>query len=306
VYRADTGAGLLNWWGETTGDTWEADATGLIYESPSLAEPRHVLGMPAVRLRVSTDAPLADWVARLEDVWPDGSVSLVTGGAINGAQRRERTEPEAIVPGETFTLEFPLRFTTWTFEPGHRIRLAIANGQFGMSWPTPYPMMTTLHVGDTSELVLPFVTANDGAPPPLLPPESREQRPDARSLESPADADEIKDVALTPYRLEHDPVTGITTASALESSAWEVAGRQYRTWKTVAHSVKPDDPAHAGFRGEGFYEVALDNRTVTVRTTIRIDSDTQHFHVWERREVAENGEVVREREWRETIARDFQ
>src|SRR3712207_3660791 len=182
-YKSDAVLGLVNRWAETPGDTRPAAAHGMDYDTPPLAETRYLLGIPRVRLTVSADAPLADWVARLEDVQPDGSVALVTGGAINGAQRASRTEPEAIVPGEPFVLEVPLRFTTWTFAPGHRIRLLVANGQFGMSWPTPYPMTTTLAVGDeASELVLPFVTPTDRPPPPLLPPEPREERPDTRAL----------------------------------------------------------------------------------------------------------------------------
>jgi hypothetical protein len=42
------------------------------------------------------------------------------------------------------------------------------------------------------------------------------------------------------------------------------------------------------------------------QATLRIDSDVQHFHIWCRREISENGEVVREREWHETTPRDFQ
>ncbi|MDQ3825163.1 MAG: CocE/NonD family hydrolase [Actinomycetota bacterium] len=317
AYKADAGRGLLNWWGETTGDTRPVDEDGLVYDSPPLQETMYVLGVPRVRLTVSADAPLAHWVARLEDVQPDGSVSLVTGGAINGAQRESRTDPQPIERGVPFTLEFPMRFTTWTFEPGHRIRLLVSNGQFGMSWPTPYPMTTTLAVGDgASELVLPVVTPTDQPPPPLLPPEPEEERPETRALGPntgdgpdegrPGPTAGVEGVSLTPYRFDHDPTTGVSTASAEEAAAWAVGDREYRTWKRVAHRVHPDDPAHAGFLGEGLYEVRIGERTVMTQATLRIDSDVQHFHVWCRREISENGEVVREREWHETIPRDFQ
>ena len=305
VYKADTGDGLLNWWGETTGDTKLADAETLIYDSHPLTEIQYVLGIPRVRLTVAANAPLADWVVRLEDVGPDGGVSLVTGGLINAAQRESRTDPQAVVPGETFTLDVAMHFTTWTYEPDHRIRLVVANGQFPMSWPTPYRMTTTLHVGDgATELILPFVSAPEQPPPSLLPPEPREARPDAHEVEGAVDG--IEDVALTPFHVEHDPVTGVTTATALESSAWAVAGREYGTWKRVSYAVHPDDPAHAGFQGDGFYEVRLPERTVTARASLRIESDATHFHVWARKEISENGAAVREREWAETIARDHQ
>ena len=306
TYRADTGAGLLNWWGETTGDVGAAAADALVYDSQPLSETLYLLGIPEARLTVSADAPLAHWVTRLEDVWPDGQVSLVTGGAVNAAQRHSRTRPEAIVPGEAFVLEIPLRFTTWTFLPGHCIRLVVANGQFGMFWPTPYPMTTTLHLGDTaSALVLPLVSPTTSPPPPRRPPEPREERPDARLLAA-SDDQETANLDLTPYRVERDPATGHTTLTAGESSAWAVAGREYRAWNRVTHRVRPDDPAHVSFLGEGFYEIRLPSRTVTARATIRIDSDARDFLVWITRRIAENGAVVREREWRETIPRDGQ
>ena len=53
-----------------------------------------------------------------------GKVSLVTGGALNGAEKAR---------------SFDLHFTTWRFPPGHRIRLALSNGAFPMLWPAPWP-----------------------------------------------------------------------------------------------------------------------------------------------------------------------
>lgn len=299
-YRADSGAGLLNWWGETTGDTRAADSHALVYDSPPLSETHYLLGMPTTRLTVSTDAPLAVWVTRLEDVWPDGRVSFVTGGAINGAHRHARQQPAPIHTNEPFALEIPMRFTTWTFEPGHRIRLVVTDGQFGMSWPTPYPMTTTLHLGGASLLELPFVAPDTLPTPPLPRPEPREERPDARVI-----APEMN-IDLTPYHVAHDPVTGVTTLTSCESSAWAVADREYRAWNRVAHRVRPDGPGHAGWHGEGFYEVQLPNRTITARATLRLEADVEHFHLSVRREIAENGTIVGEREWRESIPRDFQ
>jgi hypothetical protein len=304
VYQPDTGAGLLSWWAETTGDARPADATALLYDSAPLAETRYLLGFPTARLTVSADAPLAQWVVRLEDVWPDGRVSFVTGGAINGAQRESRSDPQPLVPGETYRLEIPLRFTTWTFAPGHRIRLAIANGQFGLSWPTPHAMTTTLHVGSVSEITLPFVAKNDRPPPPLLPPEPREPRPGGEWLESDSGEEDL--LPVTHYRATLDAETGMSTLTASEASAWRVADRVYRSAVQLSHRVDTHAPARAGFQGEGSYEIDLGERTIAVRAAYRIDSDEEAFHVSVRREIAENGEAEHAREWRESIPRDLQ
>ena len=109
--------------------------------------PRDPRACRARMLRVSADAPLADWFARLNDVAPDGTVTLVAGAGQNGAHRESAREPKAIEPGEAFPLEIEMHFTSWVFPKGHRIRLAVNNAQWPMIWPTPYPMTTTLVLG---------------------------------------------------------------------------------------------------------------------------------------------------------------
>src|SRR5207245_8096731 len=137
-YGVATGLG----WGERTGDMRPDDAGALVFDSPVIKEGSMIAGMPRVRLRVSADARLAHWVARLEDVLPDGSVSLVTGMLLNGSQRRSRLDPEPLVPGKTYDLEFDMHFTPLTFKPGHRVTLAVSNALFRMIWPTPHPTTT--------------------------------------------------------------------------------------------------------------------------------------------------------------------
>ncbi|MGB6865817.1 MAG: CocE/NonD family hydrolase, partial [Candidatus Aminicenantaceae bacterium] len=82
------------WWGEPTGDIRPDDAGALVDDSPVLEQGFEIAGFPQVHLRVSADAPLAHWVARLEDVQPDGTISLVTGMLLNGSQRNSRLKPE--------------------------------------------------------------------------------------------------------------------------------------------------------------------------------------------------------------------
>ena len=93
-------------------------------------------------LKVKSNATMANWIVRLEDVNLDGEVSLITIGAINGAHRK--SPPTYLEPDSLTLLIFSLRFTTWTFSTGHRIRIAISNGMFPAYWPTPFPMKTSL------------------------------------------------------------------------------------------------------------------------------------------------------------------
>ena len=211
-YRPDEGLGMMNWWGEATSDMKECDKCTLLFESPPMDETKYLLGFPEVQLNVSTDKPLAYWIVRLEDVAPDGAISLITGGLINASQRISRLAPQPIPINQFFKIHLPLHYTTWTFEKGHRIRLAISNAQFPMIWPTPHNMTTQLKVGDahSSVLLLPFSSASALPAPKLLPVEPIEKRPATAWLNS---------LALTPFRITYDRKKHLTVADADESSS---------------------------------------------------------------------------------------
>lgn len=89
---------------------------------------------------MSTDASLAHWIVRLEDIDLAGNASLITFGALNGAQIEET--PQLLIPEKLYTIKIRLHFTTWTFLPGHRVRVALSNAMFPSFWPSPFPMRT--------------------------------------------------------------------------------------------------------------------------------------------------------------------
>src|SRR5207302_8678787 len=94
------------------------DAFSLVYDSAPLETEIAILGLPEVRLQASATAPQADWFARLSDVAPDGSATLITGGGLNGAQRDSMSNPQNLEPGKIYSLRVPMRFTSWIFPVG--------------------------------------------------------------------------------------------------------------------------------------------------------------------------------------------
>ena len=212
------------WWGEPTADMRPDDAGSLTFDSPPLDEGFAIVGSPRVRLRVSADAPLAHWAARLEDVFPDGRVSLVAGALLPGAQRNSRLDPAALVPGEFYDLEFEMHFTTWTFAPGHRVRVAVSNSLFPMIWPTPYPMTTRLVTGsEATRIELPVIPAQERGGPSFEAPEKREERGDARDLGGGA----WPIGAFTEWRRDLAQRDG-RASNGGETSTWEIQGRPLR------------------------------------------------------------------------------
>ncbi len=300
VYVPSYGISTGLWWGEPTGDMRPDDAGSLVYDSDVLREKSEIIGLPRVRLRVKAGAPLAHWAARLEDVFPDGRIALVTGGLLNGSQRRSRLRPEPMVPGETSDLEFELHLTTWTFQPGHRIRLSVSNSLFPMIWPTPYPMTTTLVTGVEATCVeLPVVPAGRLGSPAFKPAEKREVRTDARDLGSdvwPQGTNEWK----------RDTARGIVTYTWSGKSRYEIGDRRFEAAEKNVYETSESHPADSRFLGEDSDRIELRGRTIDVLTSVEIRSDAGNFHVTFVRRILENGRLLRERRWQETIPRLFQ
>jgi hypothetical protein len=288
------------WWGEPTGDMRPDDAGSLVYDSDVLREKIEIAGLPRVRLRVEAGAPLAHWIARLEDVLPDGRVALVTGGLLNGAQRRSRLHPEPLLPGRSADLEFELHLTTWTFEPGHRVRLSVSNSQFPMIWPTPDLMTSTLVTGaEASWIELPVLPPGPVGVPAFRPAEKREVRTDARDLGSdvwPQGTNEWK----------RDTARGVVIYTWSGKSRYEIRDRRFEATEKNVYETNESDPASSRFLGEDSDRIELPGRSIDVLTSVEIRSDAGNFHVTFARRILENGRLLRERKWQETVPRAFQ
>jgi uncharacterized protein len=286
------------WWGETTGDLRPDDAGSLVFDSPALEENIEIVGFPRVLLKVSADAPLAHWVARLEDVQPDGSVSLVTGRLLNGSQRDSRLEPELLEPGEVYDLELDLHFTTWTFKPGHRIRLSVSNSLFPMIWPTPHPMTTELHVGvEDTRMELPVIPPADRRVPAFLPPEPREEPTEVHYLDGTSWLDN--------YEYKRDLWRTTTSLQWRNFSEWVNHGRHYRTDEWNYYETNDNRPAESRFHGEVKSTIDLKDRKLELRSTIDVRSDEKNFYVKIIRHLFKDDDLLRQREWNETIPRMF-
>lgn len=119
------------------------DARLLTYTSAPLGHPLEVTGHPIVTLFVASTASDGTFFAYLEDVDPRGRVAYITEGQLRAIHRRlsdapppyrqivpyrtfKRGDAQPLVAGEIAELTFDLLPTSYLFQPGHRIRLALA------------------------------------------------------------------------------------------------------------------------------------------------------------------------------------
>jgi uncharacterized protein len=290
------------WWGELLTDQRPVDAFSLTYDSSALDEEVAILGLPRVTLQVAADARLADWFVRLSDVAPDGSVTMVTGAGINGAQRDSMAAPEDLVPGKVYPLALDLHLASWVFPKGHRIRIAISNALWPMNWPTPYPLTTSLLLGgdSASRITLPRVPLHGPAAPAFAAPEP---------IEAPAG------------------ITGIGGGGAAWPGEWavlrdEAKQRSTVIWKgktavsypwgrfdhseQLTYDIDDAHPDLARVQGDSEYIQALKDHVLTWRGRLDVTSDAQTFFYKYTRTLLRDGIVVRTKTWEEPIPRDHQ
>ncbi len=294
--------GPVMWWGDVAHDQRPTDAFSLVYDSAPLEADTEILGMPRAILTVAADAPRANWFARISDVAPDGTVTQVTGAGFNGSHRKSAREPSPLVPGEAFEVAIDMHFTSWVFPRGHRIRIAVNNAQWPMLWPTPFPMTTALQLGPgASRLALPVVPHAERPVPAFLPPAASPALAGFETLDAGTSSGygEISSV-------NRNPQTGEVTATATNTGGQRYPWGIERYHETIRHSVRDDQPAAAKLLGSHRMEVELPGRTLAWEAELSFRSDTDNFHYSYRRRLLENGKLLREKTWTDTIPRDFQ
>ena len=295
--------GPVMWWGDVAHDQRPTDAFSLVYDSDPLENDTEILGMPKAIIKVSADATRANWFVRVSDVAPDGTVTQVAGAGFNGTHRNSAREPQALIPGEEFDLEIEMHFTSWVFPAGHRIRFSVANAQWPMLWPTPYPMTTSLRLGvnSGSHVSLPVIPPGKTSTPDFQPIVTYPGMPGYEAIDV-GNASGYGEIS----SIDRNPQTGEVTAVATNTGATKYPWGTQTYRETIEHKTSDDHPENTSVKGTHRLEVTLPNRVVLWEAELDFSSDLENFYYRYVRRVSENGEVVRENEWEHTFKRDFQ
>ncbi len=301
-YVPSAGIEAGHWWGELTVDQRGADAYSLTFDSAPLAEDLEILGFCQVDIHGGADASPLNWFARVCDVAPDGTSTLVAGGGRSDRPDPMR-DPAAPVPGASGAaaepqpdwLPLPLHACSWVFPRGHRIRLAISNAMWPMIWPTPHPATSRVRLGPTgTRLALPVVPA-ESRPAPVF-----------GDFEAGQELDGVcgwGDVLPVRWTLVRDD-------KGIASIAWRGTAGNVFTWGKVIdeeylrYEVDDDRPAEASARGEARTEVHLPDRLLIFSSFLDLDGDADSLRYRFRRELRRDGVLIRERSWERRFRRD--
>jgi uncharacterized protein len=287
------------WWGELLSDPRPVDAFSLVYDSAPLEEEVAILGHPHALLQASATAPLADWFVRLSDIAPDGTVTQITGAGLNGAQRESMTDPKDLEPGKVYPLDITMHLTSWVFPRGHRIRLAISNALWPMVLPTPFSMTTSLELGGASgsRLILPVVPVKGATVPKFGIPEPAEERKDITSVGYPWPGD---------WTLERDEANHKATVHWKGKAETNYPWGKEVDYESLTYHVDDTHPETSPVEGEAESIFTLKDRELRWRGHLSVNTDQRNFYYKYTRELLKDGQLVKQKTWKETIPRDHQ
>jgi predicted acyl esterase len=124
--------------GRPDGDQREVEHHVLTWTSAPLPVATEVTGYPHVSLWASSSTSDGDMVFSLNDVAPDGASTQVIQGYLNVPHAVSLSDPAPLVPGQAQKVELDLLPTAYVFQPGHRMRLAMA-GAASVAPGLPFP-----------------------------------------------------------------------------------------------------------------------------------------------------------------------
>jgi uncharacterized protein len=257
-------------WGQPS-DQREDDARSLTYEWGPFEDDVEILGHAILRASVSPSVPVAYLSAKLCDVFPDGTSALVTRGLLNLAHRVSSTDPASLEPGAPTAVTVELEATSWIFEAGHRIRLALAGADWPNVWPPPAP--GTLELERASiELALPVVVGE----PPIS--ETPQFAPSPGK--DPHAADPAGEQPPTIWKIERDVLGRETRAVVSHGSDYEAeegAKVEERYEGTVG--VSTTDPSSGWARATSRFVVRWPEAVCAAEARLDLRSDADAYHV---------------------------
>ena len=293
----DGGEFCVIWLGpEFAGDQVKDDAGSLTFDTAPLGVAMDIVGKPVLDLSFSVDKPVAQVAVRLNDVWPDGAVTRITYALMNLTHIEGHEHPRPLEPGRTYRARIGLDDIAWRIPKGHRLRVAISTSYWPMLWPSPEPVTLTLEMGESVMEV------------PVRPVAKTDKAPDfPQAVAAPPLAEE--ELSATSHRRQRgtDPGTGAVTLTIEDDFGKYrnldhglITGSLAREF----YSIEKDDPLSAYARCHWTEELEREGWSVRTETFSDMRADATHFHLTARIEAWENGELVFEKDFVETIERD--
>jgi putative CocE/NonD family hydrolase len=269
------------------------ESKSLIFTGETLLHEIEVTGLPHVRLHFSSSARVMGVIAKLCDVAPDGTVSLITRGQLNGTHREVLDRPSYLSPGTTYVLEFDMKATSYQFQPGHRIRLAITSGEFQTILSTPESGNNIVFYGGERPSFLEL---------PLAPPSRQHGTLPLKLLPPPPDTAPQE----ASFNIGSDPVSGQWSAVREARKTFPGLEGAVDYWQKTSSHIDPERPAEAIFESESAIRFRYDSgEEIESRGKIHYKCEAQQIHLQASLRVTRNVTEEFSKDWSRSCPRKF-
>jgi predicted acyl esterase len=160
-------------------DQRSEEEQGLSWRTPTLSAPLTLAGPIALHLVASSTASDTDWFAKISDVAPDGSQTIVSEGQLRASLRalarkstakeplETLTSPESLTPGQFYDYEISIAPTAWEFAAGHSLQLRLTSYNMPNALPATLDFDLSSPANSTIVPLLPATnTVRLGGPDP--------------------------------------------------------------------------------------------------------------------------------------------
>lgn len=280
---------------ELPGDQAQDDALSCCFEQ-TFEQPLELLGRPRLKLSFKVDRPVAQIVARLCDVSPDGVSQRITYRSFSLNHFAGHEAPEALVPGQQYDVEISLNACAFRIQPGHSLRLALSTSYWPIVWPAPESVKIQIDC-ENSYLTLPIRNTRTETEPanprqatdfPKLKVDNL--RPTQSNSETyVTDEGYVILESFDDFGKTRDPYHGMVNGSHVR----------------MRYAIHPDNPSSAQLNTEWNFQFQRDDWQVEIDTKTEMTCDETNFYLYRKlmaTEGAEKSEVL-SKEWIKTIPR---
>ncbi|WP_432585230.1 CocE/NonD family hydrolase [Streptomyces sp. HD1123-B1] len=281
-------------WGQPSDQRYD-DADSLTWEwtvgeQPLPESSLELLGHPRLRLKVSADAPVAYVSAKLSEVFPDGTSSLITRTLLNLTHRDGHdAEPRPLTPGHAETVDIELNATACVLPPGHRLRLSLAGADWPNTFAPPTPLTLTVDAAG-SGLTLPVTAGPGPCPPPVFHEVTPESLPDGKGVT---------------WTVERDVLARTTTCFVDYADVWTTHDGTVCEARNTGR-VTVDERTHdQTLVARCVYTVGWPEARVTTTADLFLTAHADRYEVDITVRASEDDQQVFERDWRRSLPRDL-
>ncbi len=286
------------------GEQSDEDARCAVFDLAPVERVTSYLGHPTLTVVLTSDQPAAHLVARLCDVAPDGTSTLVSCGVLNLTHRAGSSDPIALPLDRPFDARLRLDSIGYRLLPGHHWRVALSQTWWPRMWPQPVSARLNLVRADLSlpkhvesSLVAGFEPAETT---PLM--AHDRVRPSTRS----------RTTAMTEtgsWMLideQDDGRVRLDDPGGLDDVGRGLGGLVFDARSHDNYSIEPRDPASAAVECRRMLSLSRDEWSVDVQAVSRMSltADGGGFRLEHTLTAVEGGVTVFNRSWDSVVPLD--